>query len=235
MDGIEQPSPDEAAIVEKAISGRRSVRRFLPTPVPRVLVERLLDLAARAPSGTNMQPWQVAVVAGAAKARLSAAILAAHDDPAAEHKQEYRYYPDDFFEPYRSRRRKVGWDLYGLLGIARGEREKAHAQHGRNFLFFDAPVGMIFTIDRRLEIGSWLDYGMFLENLMIAARGHGLDCCPQAAFARYHRIIRAELGIPEAQLVICGMSLGYADPEAPENRLVTERAPLEDFVRFHGF
>jgi len=232
MDGLEQLPPAGAAIVEAAITSRRSVRRFLPTPVPRALVERLLAAAARAPSGTNMQPWQVTVVTGAAKQRLSAAILAAHDNPGPAHEQEYRYYPADFFEPYLGRRRKVGWDLYGLLGIARGEREKAHAQHGRNYVFFDAPVGMIFTIDRRLEIGSWLDYGMFLGNLMTAARGHGLDSCPQAAFARYHQVIRAELAIPEQQLVICGLSLGYADPEAPENRLVAERAPLAELVRF---
>jgi nitroreductase len=159
-------------------------------------------------------------------------VLAAHDAPEG-HEQAYKYYPAAFFEPYLSRRRKVGWDLYGLLGIGRGDTEKMHAQVGRNFVFFDAPVGLVFTIDSRLEIGSWLDHGMFLENVMIAARGHGLDTCPQAAFARFHRAMREVLPLAETDTVVCGMALGYADPDAPENQLVTERAPLDAFAVFH--
>jgi nitroreductase len=120
-----------------------------------------------------------------------------------------------------------------LLGIEKGDTERMRQQHARNHIFFDAPVGMIFTIDRALEIGSWLDYGMFLENIMVAARGRGLDTCPQAAFAPFHKVIRAELGIPESEIVICGMSLGYGDPDAPENALVTERAPVGEFATFH--
>jgi nitroreductase len=211
-----------AEIVEAAIASRRSVRAFLPTPVPRALVERILDVAARAPSGTNMQPWRVRVLAGAAKARLSAALLGAEAGDAP-HAAEYRYYPEKFFEPYLSRRRKVGWDLYGLLGIARGETERMRAQHARNLVFFDAPVGLIFTIDRRLEIGSWLDYGIFLGSIMTAARGHGLDTCAQAAFAPFHAAIRAHLG------------LDYEDPSAPENSLRTERVPARAFASFEGF
>ena len=134
-----------------------------------------------------------------------------------------------------ARRRKVGWDLYGLLDIEKGNKEKMHAQHGRNFLFFDAPVGLIFTIDRALQVGSWLDYGMFLENIMVAARGLGLHTCPQAAFANYHAIIREQLGISEDEVVVCGMSLGYADPDAIENTLVTEREPVEGFTTFFDF
>ena len=149
------------------------------------------------------------------------------DDPP------WRYYPESFFEPYLSRRRKVGWDLYALLGIGKGDKARMHAQVGRNFAFFDAPVGMILTIDARLEVGSWLDHGMFMENLMVAARGHGLDTCPQAAFARYHRAIRSVLPIPEGEVVVCGMALGYADMSAPENALATERAPLSAFTTFH--
>ncbi|MFL5167995.1 MAG: nitroreductase family protein, partial [Microvirga sp.] len=136
-----------AAVVEAAIATRRSVRAFLPTPVPRALVERILDVAARAPSGTNMQPWRVHVLTGEAKERLSVALVRAHAE-GAPHGAEYKYYPDQFFEPYLARRRKVGWDLYGLLGIARGETARMQAQHARNLVFFDAPVGMIFTIDR---------------------------------------------------------------------------------------
>jgi nitroreductase len=220
-----------ADIVLDAIASRRSVRAFLPDPVPRETIERILTAAARAPSGTNMQPWRVRVLTGAAKERLSKAVYAAAMD-GAEHKSEYRYYPAQFPEPYLSRRRKVGWDLYGLLGIKRGETARMQAQHARNYLFFDAPVGMIFTIDRALEIGSWLDHGMFLGNIMIAARGFGLHTCPQAAFAPYHKVIRQVLNIPESEMVVCGMSLGYEDTGAIENTLRTGREPLSGFVEF---
>jgi nitroreductase len=223
-----------AETVEQAITTRRSIRGFLDEPVDRDTVERLLTIAASAPSGTNMQPWRVYVTAGEPKDALSAAILAAHDDGPVEDDREYNYYPMSFPEPYKSRRRKVGWDLYGLLGIEKGDREKMHAQHGRNYQFFDAPVGLMFTIDRFLEIGSWLDYGMFLQNIMVAARGLGLHTCPQAAFAPHHKIIREQMNIPENEVVICGMSLGVIDPDAPENALMTEREPVEAFTTFMG-
>lgn len=223
-----------AEAVAAAITSRRSIRAFLDTPVPRETVERILDIAARAPSGTNMQPWRAYALAGAPLKRLSEALVA--EALAGEPVEaEYRYYPETFFEPYLSRRRKVGWDLYGLLGIARGEAEKMKRQHARNFTFFGAPVGLVFTIDRRLEIGSWLDYGIFLGNVMTAARGFGLDTCPQAAFAPHHRTIRAHLPIPAEEVVVCGMALGHADPAAPENQLVTERVPARDFCAFLGW
>jgi len=224
-----------AEAVDGAIASRRSIRRFLPTPVPAATVEAILNVAARAPSGTNMQPWRGFVLAGAAKDALCAAVQAAFDAHEPGHVQEMQYYPDEFFEPYLSRRRTIGWDLYGLLGIARGEAAKMHAQHRRNFQFFDAPIGMIFTIDRRLATGSWLDYGMFLENIMVAARGRGLDTCAQAAWSHYHRAIRPVLGLTDEEIVVCGMSLGYADEDAPENRLVTSRVPAPEFMRFEGF
>ena len=220
--------------VAAAITSRRSIRAFLPTPVARETVERILDIAARAPSGTNMQPWRGYVLTGAPLKRLSAALVA-EAMAGTPVEAEYRYYPETFFEPYLSRRRKVGWDLYGLLGIGRGETERMRRQHARNFAFFGAPVGLIFTIDRRLEIGSWLDYGIFLGNVMTAARGMGLDTCPQAAFAPHHRTIRAHLPIPEEEVVVCGMALGYADPAAPENALVTERVPAREFCTFLGW
>jgi len=225
----------DSAAVDYAITSRRSIRRFLPTPVPVSEVEAILDVAARAPSGTNMQPWRGYALAGAAKDRLCAAVLVVFDAGEAGHRHEVQYYPDEFFEPYLSRRRKVGWDLYGRLGIARGEAAKMKAQHRRNFLFFDAPVGLVFTIDRRLATGSWLDYGMFLENVMIAARARGLDTCAQAAWTHYHRAMRPVLGLSEAEVVVCGMALGHADSAAPENAMVTERASARDFVRFEGF
>ena len=223
---------EPADIVLDAIASRRSVRAFLPDPVPRETVERILTASARAPSGTNMQPWRVRVLTGAAKARLSQAVHDAAMNEPERHKSEYAYYPAQFTEPYLGRRRKVGWDLYGLLGIKKGDVEKMRVQHARNYLFFDAPVGMIFTIDRALEIGSWLDHGMFLENIMIAARGFGLHTCPQAAFAPYHAVIRRELGIPDSEVVVGGLSLGYEDTRAPENTLRTEREPLSGFVEF---
>lgn len=220
--------------VDAAITSRHSIRAFLPDPVPRAEIERILEVAARAPSGTNTQPWKVYVLTGAARARLSEAILAAHSDPeqVSSHVEEYAYYPRQWSSPYIDRRRKVGWDLYALLGLTREDKAGMSAQHGRNYRFFDAPVGLIFTIDRILEQGSWLDYGMFLQNIMVAARGRGLDTCPQAAFTQYHRIIGAELALPPAEMVVCGMALGFADPSKIENSLVTAREPVSGFTRF---
>ena len=228
-------TPASTAAVDEAITTRHSMRAFLPTPVPRAVVEDILRVAARAPSGTNTQPWKVTVLTGEAKASLSRKIRAAHDDleQRAQHHEEYAYYPSEWRSPYIDRRRKVGWDLYSLLGIGKADKARMHAQHGRNYDFFDAPVGLIFTIDRIMQTGSWLDYGMFLQNIMVAARARGLDTCPQQAFAHFHRIITAELAIPAEQMVVCGMALGHADPDAIENTLATERAALEEFVAFH--
>jgi nitroreductase len=233
------PSPpdvaDIAETVDDAIASRRSVRGFLPTPVPRKLIERILEVSARAPSGTNMQPWKVYVTAGEAKEKLTQAILDCYEAGGPKNKRTWKYYPDEFFEPYLGRRRTVGWGLYNLLGIAKGEAEKMKAQRAENYKFFGAPVGMIFTIDNRLEIGSWLDYGMFMENIMVSARGHGLHTCPQAAFSDYHEIIRDHLGIPENETVICGMSVGYEDKDAVANNLRTDRAALSEFTSFIGY
>jgi len=230
----EQPSPAETAAVDAAITSRHSMRAFLPTEVPRDVMEEILRVAARAPSGTNTQPWQVHVLTGAAKQRFSARIQAAFDDPAelATHQEEYAYYPREWASPYIDRRRKVGWDLYGLLGIGKTDKARMHDQHGRNYQFFDAPVGLVFSIDRVMQQGSWLDYGMFLQNIMIAARARGLHTCPQAAFTQFHRLIADELRLRPEQMLVCGMALGYADPAAVENSLVTERAPVAEFTRF---
>lgn len=228
-------SNPEQNCVDQAIRSRRSVRAFLPTPVAQEDIVAMLEVAARAPSGTNAQPWKVHVLTGEKLHRLSSAILAAYNDPdvAKTHTEEYNYYPVEWRSPYIERRRKVGWDLYALLCLGRENKAGMHAQHGRNYQFFDAPVGFIFTIDRVMQQGSWLDYGMFLQNLMLAAKARGLDTCPQAAFTEYHRIIEQELDLPEDQIVVCGMSLGYADTNKVENTLVTERAAISDFVRFY--
>lgn len=227
-------SAEQFSAVAAAIRSRRSVRGFLPTALSPEEVAELLALAACAPSGTNVQPWRVYALAGDAKAALSAAILKKFLANATEGR-EFDYYPVEWREPFLGRRRKVGLGLYGLLGIGKGDKAAMKAQAGRNFLFFDAPVGLIFTMDRRLGQGMFIDYGMFMANLMIAARARGLDTCPQAAFADWHRTIREHLGIGEDELVICGMALGYADPAAPENQLRTEREPVTAFTDFRGF
>ena len=193
MNLSDRPSEAAAAAVDAAITSRRSVRAFLPTPVPRETIEDILRVASRAPSGTNTQPWQVHVLMGAARQRLCDRISAAYENPVelATHQQEYDYYPKAWASPYLDRRPKVGWDLYTLLGIGKGDRERTHAQHARNFQFFDAPVGLIFTIHRSLGYAAWIDYGMFMGNVMTAARGHGLHTCPQFAFTQFHRGSRA--------------------------------------------
>ena len=225
-----------AETVDAAILSRRSLRAFKTDPVPRAVVEQILSVASRAPSGSNIQPWQVRVLTGTALERLKRVLL----DQVKAHgvdsmKRAYNYYPVKWYEPYLARRRKLGWSLYGTLGIGRDDKDKMAAQHARNFAFFDAPIGIVFTIDRDLEIGSWLDYGMFIQSVMLAARARGLDTCAQAALADAHEILRRELAIPEAQSVVCGMSMGYARTDAIENGLVTEREPIDGFTRFEGF
>jgi nitroreductase len=219
-----------AEAVERAITTRRAVRAFLPDPVDPSLLRRLIALAAQAPSGTNMQPWKLRVIGPQSRARLETALLAALDAGGRPGVEEYRYYPAQFREPYLARRRKVGWDLYGLLGVVKGDTEGMKRQTAANLRFFDAPVALMLTIDRDLEIGSWLDLGMFIQTLLVAAQGHGLDSCPQAIFAQFHPIVRRELAIPENEVVVCGIAIGKADPGAPANRLVPEREPVESFT-----
>jgi len=227
-----QPCPT----ADEAILTRQSIRAFLPRPVPRAMLEEILGVASRAPSGTNIQPWHVHVVTGNAKAEVTRRVLAAFDDPeeAARHTREYDYYPEQWISPFIDRRRKIGWDMYALLGIARGEHAKMHRQHGRNFEFFGAPVGLFFTMDRTMRSGSLLDVGMFMQNVMVAARARGLDTCPQAAWLEWHRILADVLALPAQQTLVCGMSLGWADPGAAVNRLVTEREPPAGFAHFLG-
>lgn len=223
----------DAQGVEAAILRRRSVRAFLPMPVPLPVVERLLTVAARAPSGSNMQPWQVDVVTGAARDKLCHAVTAraAAGDPE---QPEYEFYPRQWRAPYIDRRRSAGWGLFELAGVTRGDREGSVAQRLRNYSFFDAPVGLIFSIDRDLEKGSWLDLGGFLQTIMILASARGLDTCPQASWANYGDTVRTELGIPETRLIVGGMAIGHAEPLAPVNRLETARADLSTYARFHS-
>lgn len=226
---------DITRIVDEVIRSRHSVRAFLTTPVPEATILEILDVAARAPSGTNTQPWQAIVVTGEHKESLSRELIATAQNPEGHREsREYDYYPEKWVSPYLERRRKVGYDLYGLLGIGKSDRTGMERQWARNYEFFGAPVGLFFTIDRIMAQGSWLDYGMFLQNVMLAARARGLDTCPQAAFCNYPRIIAKHLEIPAERMLVCGMALGHADPSAIENTLQTEREPAANFTRFVG-
>lgn len=228
----------DAVSVDAAITSRMSARAFLPTPVPQATVEHLLALASRAPSGTNTQPWKVYVLRGQSRDGLVEKVCAAHDalraDPslAAQYREEYDYYPTQWVSPYIDRRRENGWSLYGLLGIGKGDKDRMHAQHQRNFRFFDAPVGLMFTLDKVMGRGSLVDYGMFLQTLMIAARGHGLHTCPQAAWNGFARIILPHIGAGESEMLVCGMALGYADPDDKVNAFHTPREPVASFTRW---
>jgi nitroreductase len=233
---LSRPPVADPASVDAAIEGRLSVRAFLPKPVPRETMEHLLRVASRAPSGTNTQPWKVYVLQGASRDVLVQKVCAAHDairaNPAlAEQYQEaYDYYPRQWVSPYIDRRRENGWGLYGLLGITKGDKDKMHAQHQRNFKFFDAPVGLMFTVDKIMGGGALVDTGMFMQNLMVAARAHGLDTCPQAAWNNFASIILPHVGAGDNEMLVCGMALGYADPSDKVNTFVTPREQVQDFT-----
>jgi nitroreductase len=216
------------------IATRYSCRSFTTTPIPKAVLEDILSIASRAPSGTNTQPWNVWIVSGALKQKLSEQLIEASRDPdaATQYTEPYPYYPQSWISPFIERRRKVGFDLYGLLGIQKGDRARMQEQNERNYLFFDAPVGLIFTTNTVMEQGSYLDYGMFLQSIMIAAKARGLDTCPKAALNPFHQIIKSQLSIGETETMVCAMSIGYANHDAPENQLRTERAPLEEWVKF---
>lgn len=215
--------------VHEALKSRRSVRRFLPDPVPRETLERILEGAAYAPSGHNIQPWQVYVVTGATKARVSEAVLGAIE-AGKPYDEEFDYYPVEWFEPYQARRRGVGYALYETLGIARDDRDRRQAQMLENFKFFGAPVGLFVTFDRRLSTGTFMDIGMFIENILIGARGEGLHTCGQVAWCGHHKAIRPILGIPDQQMFVCGISLGHEDTTAPENTLRVEKVMPDAFT-----
>ena len=222
--------------VDQAIKSRQSIRQFLPTAVRRETITQILDVASRAPSGTNTQPWKVTVLQGAALHCLCEKVCAAHDalranpELADEYKEAFNYYPTKWTSPYIERRRENGWGLYNLLGIGKADKDAMHAQQQRNFKFFDAPVGLMFTLDGTLERGSLMDYGMFLQSIMIGARGHGLQTCPQAAWNRFAKIILPYIGAAAGDVLVCGMALGFADEAALVNTLRTPRVAALDFT-----
>ena len=226
----------DAASVDAAITSRMSARAFLPQAVPRSTLEHILQVASRAPSGTNTQPWKVYVLQGASRDTRVDKVCAAHDalraDPslAEQYREEYDYYPEKWVSPYIDRRRENGWGLYGLLGIGKGDKDKMHLQHQRNFRFFDAPVGLMFTLDKVMGRGSLVDYGMFLQNIMVAARAQGLHTCPQAAWNGFARIILPHIGAADNEMLVCGMALGFADPADPVNGFHTPRETVASFT-----
>ncbi len=228
----------DAASVDTAILSRFSARAFLPRAVERSVLEDILQVAARAPSGTNTQPWKVYVLQGAKRDELVAKTCAAHDaisaNPAlaAEYAEVYDYYPEKWVSPYIDRRRECGFGLYGVLGIGKGDKDRMHEQHQKNFRFFDAPVGLMFTIDKVMGRGSLLDYGMFLQSIMVAARARGLHTCPQAAWNNFNKIILPHVGAGENEMVVCGMALGYADESALVNTFQTTRVNAQDFTHW---
>ncbi|MGK0170467.1 MAG: nitroreductase [Gammaproteobacteria bacterium] len=217
--------------VDEAITTRHSVRAFLPTPVPDTDIEHILNVASHSPSGNNTQPWRVYVVTGGARERVCSAVLEAREN-APRPEREYRSNPAPLPEPLKARSRQNGIALYTLLGVEKGDQAAHHAQQRRNYRFFDAPVGLFFFIDRRLERGNWLDYGMFVQSVMLAARGRGLQTCAQGAWANFHPVVRACVGASDDELLICGMALGYADESAPVNALEVPREPSSVFARW---
>lgn len=219
--------------VHDAIVSRRSVRAYKGDPVDPDIIAEILKVASRAPSGINTQPWNVHVFTGGARQELCDVTLKAYWNEPENHTEDRLHYMDPWREPYQARKRKIGWDMYGLMGIEKGEREKMLEARSRNYTFFDAPVGLIFTIDSDLGWMSWLDCGAFIQNIAILARNYGLHTCAQAAWATYHKVIDKHLNLKAPETVFCGMCLGYEDTTAPVNSLRTERAHLDSFATFH--
>lgn len=220
-------------IVSQAVASRRSVRAFLPKPVPRELVQTILEQALRAPSGGNVQPWIVRVVAGETRDKVSRAVLeqAAQGgmDPA------YEIYPQGLEAAHKQRQRQVAHEMYRLLGIERDDAAGRAAQLARNYEFFGAPVGLFFSLERYMGPPQWSDVGMLMQTLMLLAREHGLHSCPQEAWSVFHKTVAECLGMPDGEILFSGMALGYADEDAAVNQLRTERAPLDEVCTFHGF
>jgi nitroreductase len=234
------PTPETTAVataaVDAAITSRMSTRAFTQQPVSRETLTDILQVASRAPSGTNTQPWKVYVLQGASRDDLVAKVVEVHDamraNPAlaAEYREEYDYYPEKWVSPYIDRRRENGWSLYGLLGIGKADKDRMHEQQQRNFRFFDAPVGLMFTVDKVMGRGSLVDYGMFMQNIMVAARARGLHTCPQAAWNGFAKIVLPHIGAGPDEMLVCGMSLGYADETDKVNTLHTPRQTVAEFT-----
>jgi nitroreductase len=216
--------------VSEAIASRKTVRAFLPRKVPRETLEAILELAGRAPSGGNLQPWRIHLLLDGARDELVRRVAEARATRPMGEQPEYHIYPPELSEPYKTRRFRIGEAMYATLGIPREDKAARLKFFAGNWEFFGAPAGLIVTMDRQMQQGQWADLGMFLENVMLLAREHGLSTCPQEAWAVFHPVIREYLSVPRNEMIFCGMAIGYADESHPVNSLVSERAPLAEYV-----
>jgi nitroreductase len=219
--------------VSEAVRARRSVRAFLPDPIPKETLREVLELAARAPSGGNLQPWHVHVVTGAAlaelRARMRARLVQGGTDPL-----EYDVYPANLWEPYRTRRYEIGETMYAAFGIARDNRPARLLRFAQNYDFFGAPVGLFCYVDRGMGRPQWSDLGMFLQTLMLLLKERGIDSCAQEAWSTFQQTVSAFLGAQPELMLFCGMAIGFADPRAAVNQIESQRAALDEFAVFHG-
>lgn len=221
--------------VFEAVETRFSARAFLPRPVSGDIVRDIVSRARQAPSGGNLQPWFVHALSGEALEDFKALMRRRlKEDPEGEG-TEYPVYPPSLWPPYRDRRYSCGMELYAALDIAREDTAARHGQFVRNFEFFGAPVGLFFSIDRGMGAPQWADLGMYLQTVMVLARGHGLHTCPQEAWARWYKTVGAFISLRDDRMLFCGMGLGHIDPDDPVNRFQPERAPLDEFASFRGF
>ena len=217
--------------VSEALITRKSTRAFLPKPVDKAVINRILSAARHAPSGTNTQPWQVAVVTGEKKQQLCQELENTFRSKV-ERKMDYHYYPEEWVDPYKSRRKACGLQMYSTLNITREDKQRQLDQWAANYRAFDAPVMLLFFMDGIMETGSFLDYGLFLQSIMLMAVEEGLATCPQAALGEFPAIVKSSLGYPEDSILLCGMSLGYEDKEALVNSYRTPREEVETFTRY---
>ncbi|MDI3238292.1 nitroreductase [Acinetobacter ursingii] len=231
-------NPEQVQLVDDAIRSRHSVRAFLSTPVDAQIIKDILEVACRAPSGTNTQPWKVYVVTDKKRDEMVDRVCKAqleiykHPEKAAEYQETFPYYPEKWISPFIDRRRENGWGLYGLLNIQKGEKEKMAAQQLRNYQLFDAPIGLYFTVNKAMGIGSKMDISMMIQNVMVAAKARGLDTCPQAAWNHFHPIVLEVLGASDDEELVCTVALGYANPDEIVNTFITPREPVENFTVF---
>jgi len=229
IDVLSKPAAD----VFEAARTRRSIRAYKPDAIPLQTLRDIVELGRHTPSGSNIQPWRVHVLTGSTLTRVGGAIQSAFLTDEPGHQRDYNYYTDPIEEPYLARRRACGWGLYGTLGIGRGDHEKSKAYRAENYIFFGAPAGLVLTIDRTLEIGSWFDYGLFAQTLMLAARARGLHTCAEASIASYPAIVRRELGISLDWTVMCGIAMGYAQEDAVVNTFQPSRIALDEYAKFY--
>lgn len=214
--------------VSDAVAARRSIRAFLPDPVDDALVASLLERAARAPSGGNVQPWRIYVINGPAMSEFRSFLA---QRPPIE-SPAYDIYPPELHEPYRTNRYTIGEQMYAKLGIPRDDKAARLARVAQNYDFFGAPCGLFCFVDRRMGPPQWSDLGMFLQTFMLLAVEAGLATCAQEAWAMRAQAVTDFVGAPEEQSIFCGMAIGHADPDAPVNSLVTERQPLAEWATF---